>query len=222
MSSSPGILDGDHYHLHIRLAAGSSLELKTQSYQRLFHMKNGASQCMDIFLEPGASFTYLPHPTVPHASSIFFARNNIYLSKGCRLLWREVLTPGRNLHDETFLFSRYQNLTNIYIDDELVIRENLVLQPFERAVHSTGQLEQYTHQASMIFTDEDLDVKTIIPLLHEWLTVQENLCTGISAAPVNGVIIRMLGYKAEQLHDCLTFMHRHFFSGRKNNRAFVS
>ena len=26
---------------------------------------------------------------------------------------------------------------------------------------------------------------------------------GITAAPLNGFIVRLLGYKAEQLHDCL-------------------
>ena len=43
MSSSPGILDGDDYNIKIELAEHSFLELQTQSYQRLFNIKKGAT-----------------------------------------------------------------------------------------------------------------------------------------------------------------------------------
>ena len=39
MSSSPGILDGDEYKIKIELEENCSLQLHTQSYQRLFNMK---------------------------------------------------------------------------------------------------------------------------------------------------------------------------------------
>src|SRR3954467_12348453 len=51
MSSSPGILEGDEYEIKIRLEKGSSLLLQTQSYQRLFSMKTGAGQCMEVVME---------------------------------------------------------------------------------------------------------------------------------------------------------------------------
>ena len=40
MSSSPGILDEDKYLMKIEVAEGCALKLHTQSYQRLFTMKN--------------------------------------------------------------------------------------------------------------------------------------------------------------------------------------
>jgi urease accessory protein len=43
MNASPGVLDGDLYNLQLHLAAGSSVRLHTQSYQRLFPMKKGAA-----------------------------------------------------------------------------------------------------------------------------------------------------------------------------------
>jgi urease accessory protein len=50
MSSSPGILDGDEYHLKIDVDEHCHLQLHTQSYQRLFHMKKGAQQQMQVHL----------------------------------------------------------------------------------------------------------------------------------------------------------------------------
>jgi len=87
MSSSPGILDRDEYRMSIEVAEGCSLNLQTQSYQRLFNMKNGALQNMEVHLKEGASFCYIPHPAVPHESSIFVARNKIFLSNNCNFTW---------------------------------------------------------------------------------------------------------------------------------------
>src|SRR6476620_10915262 len=62
MSSSPGVLDGDVYTMKIDLTEKSSLRLQTQSNQRLFRMKKGATQRMEIRMGAGASLIYLPHP----------------------------------------------------------------------------------------------------------------------------------------------------------------
>src|SRR5687768_18226569 len=50
MSASPGVLDGDEYRIKIELAEDTEVELVTQSYQRLFQMKKGAAQSMDVHM----------------------------------------------------------------------------------------------------------------------------------------------------------------------------
>src|SRR5262245_61440829 len=85
MSSSPVILDGDHYHIEIITDDHTAVRLSTQSYQRLFSMKEGAGQIMDIKIGEHAFFSYLPHPTVPHKHSLFTSKNRIYLSDNATL-----------------------------------------------------------------------------------------------------------------------------------------
>lgn len=48
MNSSPGVLDKDKYQMKIELSEGCSLQLHTQSYQRLFAMKKNASQTLEV------------------------------------------------------------------------------------------------------------------------------------------------------------------------------
>jgi urease accessory protein len=203
MSSSPGILDGDEYDMKIEVEQHSSLQLHTQAYQRLFKMKHGATQQMNVNLQDGASFCYLPHPSVPHEQSIFISRNNFYLADNCQFLFGEILTCGRKLNGELFLFSKYHSITNIYINNKLVIKENLLMQPSVINVHTTGQLEGYTHQASMIYLETGVDIKNIQQQLIDLLSIEKNMDAGVSAAPVNGLIVRLLGNGAEQLYDCL-------------------
>ncbi|MDQ3844186.1 MAG: urease accessory protein UreD [Bacteroidota bacterium] len=203
MNSSPGILDGDEYKLKIEVAKNGSLHLHTQSYQRLFQMKKGAQQTMEVHLARDSSFCFLPHPVVPHAASIFSAKNKIFLSDGCKLLWGEVITCGRKLSGEAFRFSSYHNCTEAFFNNKLVVKENLLLQPDRTDIQAIGQLEGFTHQASLIYLNEAAPVTDLINDNLEVLALQQNIIFGISALSVNGLVVRLLGFKAEQLHQCL-------------------
>ena len=203
MSSSPGILDGDNYQLKIELEQGCSLQLYTQSYQRLFNMKQSASQLMEVHLAPYASFCFLPHPSVPHASSVFKATNKIYLAGNCSLVFGEILTCGRKLNGEVFLFSKYQNITEVFVYNKLIIKENLLIEPRAIDLNTIGQLEGFTHQASLIYLHPTTKIKPLSELVNEFLSDKTDVIFGLTEAPVNGLIVKMLGNKAEQLQDCL-------------------
>ena len=211
MSSSPGILDGDEYHWKIKIAEGCSLQLQTQSFQRLFTMKKAASQAIELHQGTSSSFCFLPHPVVPHEASSFCSKNKLFLSDDCTLVWGEVLTCGRKLNGEIFKFSKYHSITEIFINNKLVIKENLLIDPSLINVNVTGQLEGFTHQASFIFLNEDAPVNNLIGEISNYLLMEEEIMFGISAAPVNGLIVRLLGCKAEQLHACLKIIAEKIF-----------
>ncbi len=203
MSSSPGILDGDIYDVKIEVEKNCSLHLHTQAYQRLFNMQHGASQLMSVHVGDKASFVCLPHPCVPHEQSIFTSHNNFYLGKNCHFVFGEILTCGRKLNGEAFLFSKYHSINQFFLNNKLVIKENLLMQPSLIDVHAIGQLEGYTHQASLIYLNEGADTKQMQTVFLELLAEEKNIEYGVTAAPVNGLIVRLLGHGAEQLHKLL-------------------
>ena len=202
MSSSPGILDQDDYSISIDLDEGTDTILETQSYQRLFQMKQGAQQQLEVRMKASSSFEFIPHPSVPHQSSIFVAKNKIYLSPDCSLIWGEVLTCGRKLNGEIFRFSKYQSVTEIFLLNKLIVKENLFIAPTVFDVLALGQLEGYSHQATLMCIGSDYESETIVNSIHELLTCEKDICLGVSALE-NGCIVRLLGYHAEQLHNCL-------------------
>jgi urease accessory protein len=217
MSSSPGILDGDVYDMKIEVEKNCSLHLHTQAYQRLFNMQKGASQVMNVHLADGASFVFLPHPSVPHEQSIFTSRNNFYLGNKVHFVYGEVLTCGRKLNGEAFLFSKYHSINQVFINDKLQIKENLLMQPSLINVHAIGQLEGYTHQASLIFLYASADIKKIQTGILELLSAEKNIDYGVTQAPVNGLIVRLLGHGAEQLHKLLVKMNTFIEINHKAN-----
>lgn len=219
MSSSPGILDGDVYDLKIEVEKNCSLHLHTQAYQRLFNMQQGASQQTNVYMADGASFVYLPHPSVPHEQSIFTSRSNFFIGKNCHFVFGEILTCGRKLNGEAFLFSKYHSINQIFMNSHLVIKENLLMQPSMINVHAIGQLEGYTHQASLIFLNEEADIKQLQIIFIELLSAEKNIAYGVTAAPVNGLIVRLLGQGAEQLHRLLIRLNEQIHCHRKDAEA---
>lgn len=201
MSSSPGILDNDEYRINIELEEGSSVYLETQSYQRLFHMKTGALQEMQVKMEKNSELVFLPHPCVPHRSSIFSTKNAFHLAAGCNLIWGEVITCGRKLHDEIFRFSRYHSLTEIYFGGKLAVKENLLMAPGVTDVKLIGQMEGYTHQASLICVTDGASSILALDNIREMLHQEMNISFGVSALQIDGFIVRILGHSAEQLFN---------------------
>ena len=245
MSSSPGVLDEDEYNINISVTENGALQLHTQSYQRIFNMQNGAKQNMEIHLAKGATFVYLPHPSVPHEQSIFKASNKIYLQDNSSLIWAEILTCGRKLNGEIFQYAKYHSITDIYLNDKLIIKENLFMQPALINPVLLGQMEGFTHQGSMIvlggdrsntgisqldnsiieykegdrreeigdrrntgikqFDNSTIDNKEsrerIKELAYKYLSTIKEISFGVSTTPADGMIVRILGFKAEQLHD---------------------
>ncbi len=202
MSSSPGILDGDEYELQVDVVENGSLQLHTQAYQRLFNMKEGAKQTMEVHLKEGSSFTYLPHPSVPHESSIFTARNNIYLSSNSQLVWGEILTCGRKLNGEVFTFSKYHSITQVFLHNKLIIKENLLVQPILLNPNSMGQLAGFTHQASLIVMNNGTGT-ALADAVHGYLEPQTGIDFGVSITQTGSLLVRILGNRAEQLYNSL-------------------
>lgn len=222
MSSSPGILDNDNYEINIDVEEEAELQLSTQGYQRLFSMQNGAMQTINVCLQNNASFCYLPHPCVPHKASVYSGINNIYLSNDHCLLWSDIITCGRKLCNEEFQFTLFKNVTSVFVEGKLVIKEKIFLEPLKRNISVIGQMEQFTHQSSLLYINNKVEIEYVIQECKEVLSAVEGIEFGISALPVKGFMVRMLGYKGEQLfeiHNRLASLIREKLEAKANLTA---
>lgn len=199
MSSSPGILDGDSYDFEISVQENCQLEFSTQSYQRIFTMQGSASQKMKVEVKKNGFLHYIPHPMVPHKQSNYKAENTIYLEENAKLIWGEILTCGRKLNGEQFEFTEFQNTTAIYKKGKLVVFENLYMNPSEMNPLSIGQLEEYTHQASLIYFNEQTDIKNRKNRCDKFLSEKKDILFGTSETNGNGLIIKILSQNSEKL-----------------------
>jgi urease accessory protein len=199
-SSSPGILDNDHYDITVRASSGSHLQLRSQSYQRLYDMKVGAQQDMRIDLEQGSRVSYIQHPIVPHENSSFSARNAVHMADDSVFTYGEIVTCGRKLSGELFRFTKFQNLTTVFHHGRLILKDNILLEPRAVDIHSVGMLEGYTHQGTLMHIHTggtELDVEAA--LAQATMEAEEDIVFGISRPTPNILVLRVLGNGGEQL-----------------------
>jgi len=199
MSSSPGILDGDCYDFEITVQDNCQLEFSTQSYQRIFTMEGSASQKMKVEVKKNGFMHYIPHPMVPHKQSNYKAENTIYLEENAMLIWGEILTCGRKLNGEQFEFTEFQNKTTIYKNEKLVLFENVYMNPSDLNPLTLGQLEGFTHQASLMYFNDSMEFKLVKKQIDDFLSKQNNLLFGTSETNGNGLIIKILHHNSESL-----------------------
>ncbi|MFT3980193.1 MAG: urease accessory protein UreD [Ferruginibacter sp.] len=203
MSASPGILSNDEYDIEIRVKQHTTLQLFTQSYQRLYSMRQQATQHTKLYVEKNACFSFIPHPQVPHKQSVFVSNTDIFLEENAGLVWGEIISCGRKLNGEVFAFSRYHSRTSIYRDNTLLIRENQLMQPDIWPVNTIGQMQGFTHQATLLFIHPGMTAPEAAALCMPCLSEEQALHPGITAAAPDVLLVRVLGHHAEQLFDLL-------------------
>ena len=213
-SSSPGLLDTDNHEIEINVEENSRFQLQTQSYQRLYNMKKGSSQITKVKLAPNSAFCYVPHPVVPQENSIFRNRTIIHLEKNCELILSEIITcgrknsefisPDREIFGEIFKFTYFQNVTEIYFNDLLILKDKIILEPQVVPVDTVIQLEGYTHQATFIYlnTGNSSVAYELIAEILKIMEYEENISFGVSEMAANGFVLRVLGNGGEQLFNC--------------------
>lgn len=96
----------------------------------------------------------------------------------------------------------------IYHNNKLVVKDNVLIQPDMIPISSIGNLEQYTHQGTLIFysTKENVDKNGLIEEIVE-AAVQhhEEMEVGVSAMEDNGFVVRALGHGGEMMYNF--FLH---------------
>ncbi|ODS83465.1 MAG: hypothetical protein ABS46_06345 [Cytophagaceae bacterium SCN 52-12] len=204
MSVSPGILDGDHYDIRISLEEDAQLQLEAQSYQRIYHMNNRATQEMVVSLARGSDFAFIPYPVVPHRNSTFISKTSVALHPEASFLIGEIITCGRRRSGEVFEYAHFQNLVEVYNEQgRLLLKDNVMLVPSMMPLPGIGLLEGYTHQGTLIYLAHAGE--TVLPLiesLYEQLEPEEDVICGISQTMHPGFVLRMLGGGGEQLYRC--------------------
>ncbi|NLA63888.1 MAG: urease accessory protein UreD [Bacteroidales bacterium] len=206
MSSSPGLLNDDFYDITIEVIDDTSLNLQTQSYQRIHVSETGTNQNMRVWVGENAYFSFAPHPTVPHKGARYKAKNTIHIKDSSTLLWSEILTCGRKYmaQEEQFLFKKHHAITEIYQEDRLIYKDNLYIVPEEINLKEFGQYEGYTHQGSLFFIIPDVDVTERMEEISNRLSEEEGISYGISKVLDNAYVLRVLGNEGEQLYRLFT------------------
>ncbi|MFR9597303.1 MAG: urease accessory protein UreD [Rikenellaceae bacterium] len=215
MSTSPGVLSGDRYHIKIEVEDGARLQLKSQSYQRIYDMDEEAQQQMVIRIGDNAHFSQVAHPIVPHRNSAYFASTRVEMGENSSFLQGEIITCGRRHYGEEFEFREFSNSVELYHKGRLRIKDRVWLAPHKAPLREIGLLEGHTHQATLIYqtTQQSVDIRAMIDHLYNDISQIQGVEFGVSESAYPGFVLRLLGDGGEQLFDLLQRVQDHLWQG---------
>lgn len=228
-TASPGILAGDTQEHKIIVENGASLEIVSQSFEKIFKMEDGerGERKISASVGEGAALIYAPNPCIPFAKSNFVSSTKISLAKGARLIYEDCICAGRVACGEIFDFTTYKNLIEIRREEKLIFRENNFFEGGEKKnlLQSEVSFGHFTHSGTMLifgFGKTVREVREILGLEEKLLYTEEyrrkaenfeenpnadkEILIEASETDSGDIVVRVLGKGAQKIQgvfDCL-------------------
>ena len=201
-----GYLDGDRYKLDVRVQENAAVTLTSQGATKIYKtLKDHVEQYQNFHIEDNAYLEYVGDPIIAYKDANFYQHNQFHLAQTGAMFYTDILTPGYSPDERHFTYDSLHLLNEIFVDDELVVFDNMLLDPSKNKVDALGYMEGYTHLGSCYFIHPDITKQTIDELyevMKPFLT--DNQCRiGITELATHGLAIRILAQQTDLIEDIL-------------------
>lgn len=206
MSSSPGLLGGDHLDIQISLAENTALSLNTQAFTRVQAMneQDFAEQITKITLAKNSHLFYLPHPLVLHKNSALRQKTQIEVGENAELIYGEIVAIGRVLNGERFEFRQFSSHLKITSGNKVLVSDCIQWLPATMSLTALSQMEEYSHQGSLIYLNlaqNATELKQLILEIRDSIGEPNNMLVGISQLNEGGFMLRVLSHRADVIQQ---------------------
>lgn len=161
LCASAGIMEGDSQEFSYHVKEGADLEVLSQSFEKIHKMDEGsASRTISVQVDPHAVLYYYPQPVIPFAQSSFTSTMTIHLAdETSRLFLLEIISCGRNAHEERFQYRRFASKVQIFRGQKLIYRDNTCYLPDQMPMEGIGMYEGYTHMANLFLSGQNTRIR---------------------------------------------------------------
>jgi urease accessory protein len=204
-----GLFEGDSAEIEVSLQRGAHLYLTTQAATKIYPAEHGmvSRQQTRVHVAAGAILEYFPLPLMPFARALYDQETTIRVDSGGLCLVAEVLAPGRVARGERFAYHRVRSQVEAWIDDRLVLFEQMILEPQQGSFAGLGGLNGKSYLATLyVLTSQGLDPR--IPVWNRRLTEQYGGCVGITPLAHGGLVVRLLGDTGQDVLRQVDAVHR--------------
>jgi urease accessory protein len=207
ISPSGGILQGDRYRMDITLKNNAYAHITTQGATRIYRMeKNYATQIVNIIVDDGCYFEFVPDQIIPYRDSRFYQKVNLNIHDNATMMYAEMIVPGRVASGESFQYDIcYMKALAKNQNNVLRLIDVAVLEPKKRSLNILGILGSFSVVGNMYILTKAKYIAELVTDINSVLQKFSNISGGATILPRNsGVLIRILG---EVAHDIRLVMY---------------
>jgi urease accessory protein len=202
ISPSGGILQGDRYRMDITLKNNAYAHITTQGATRIYRMeKNYATQIVNIIVDDGCYFEFVPDQIIPYRNSRFYQTVNLNIHDNATMLYAEMIVPGRVASGESFEYDIcYMKALAKNQNNVLRLIDVAVLEPKKRSLNILGILGSFSVVGNMYILTKTKYTTELVTDINSVLQKFSNISGGATILPRNsGLLIRILGEVAQDI-----------------------
>lgn len=202
ISVGGGILQGDRYKIDIKVEAGASAQVTTQSANRVHQMDaNYASQHQTVTVESGAYLEYLPDFTILYRDSRFINQTDIVIAADATLIYGEMILAGRKHHhvDERFGFDLLSMaVTARRPDGKKLFTEKLLIEKGDPTIDDPAVMKGFDAFANVLcLTPPDVATRIKERFGTNFADEAPRAISGVSRLPNGaGLMLRTVGVES--------------------------
>lgn len=203
-----GYLNGDTYRVEISVRKNAELTLTSLGATLIYKTPTiPAYQETKIILEENSYLEYLPDPIIGYENARFKQVDTIYMKKGATLLYSDILTPGWSAQGQSFMYNLLHLTTNIYMEDKLVVYDNIKLAPAKQEMDALGYMENFTHLGTFIVISEKSNKEFINLLQCKIDEYSGDFKVGISSLTIPGFAVRIMANMTQDIQKIISTCH---------------
>lgn len=196
ISPSGGILQGDRYRIDISLSNHAYAHVTTQGATRIYKMeKDFGTQMVNIVVDDGCYFEYIPDQIIPFRNSRFYQIVNLKVHESATMIYSEMLIPGRVASGESFQYDICY-IKTIAKDNAEKMRfiDIMKLEPKKENLESFGIMNNFEVIANVYILCNEKYQSDMKDKINTTMKNKNKIYGGTSSFPDNnGLVARILG-----------------------------
>ena len=207
ISPSGGILQGDRYRIDITLSNNAFAHVTTQSATRIYKMeRNFATQMVNVVVEEGSYFEYIPDQIIPFRNSRFYQAVELNVHDNATMIYSEMLVPGRVASGESFEYDicYIKTIARNQVG-KLRFMDVIKLEPKKEDLRVEGILGKFDVVGTVYIITREFYIKDLQQEINAKIAEFDGAVSGgASILPAKqGIIIRILGKTAGDVRNMI-------------------
>lgn len=220
VSLGGGYVEGEKYKYSINLKEDSRSIITTQASTKVYKCVHGEKTEQEtlINLEKNSILEYITDSVILYKNAIYKQVNNIYMDESATLIYSDGITSGWSKEGDAFQYSNVQLKTIVYVNNEIVLLDNLLVNPREDDVSKLGFFEGYQNFGTLLVINKNINMKIIEELRNDIKNLNLPIYFGISELETKGFVLRVLGNLTQNIESAIKLCHNYIRKEFLNSR----
>lgn len=205
-----GYVEGEIYKNSITVKEGAKAIITTQAPTKVYKCekhKEPSQQQSKIKMEKNSVLEYISDNVILYKNAVYNQDTEIYMNKDSTLIYTDGITSGWSPDGMKFQYEYVRMKNKIYIDNKLILLDNLQLSPREYDVTDLGLLEGYINFGTMVVINKNISQEDVEIAREIIEGLNLDIKFGVSMLEENGFIIRILGNLTQHIQLALDEVH---------------